>query len=77
MKQFIAALIGTFILVFFACGTAVIAGAQVGILGIALAFGLALIAAAYGIGAISGGPGAQRLGCGLRRWLRLACSILL
>ena len=39
---------------FFACGTAVIAGAQVGILGIALAFGLALIAAAYGIGAISG-----------------------
>ena len=54
MKQFIAALIGTFILVFFACGTAVIAGAQVGILGIALAFGLALIAAAYGIGAISG-----------------------
>jgi aquaporin Z len=54
MKQFIAELIGTFILVFFACGTAVIAGAQVGVLGIALAFGLALIAAAYGIGAISG-----------------------
>ena len=54
MKQFNAELIGTFILVFFACGTAVIAGAQVGILGIALAFGLALIAAAYGIGAISG-----------------------
>jgi len=54
MKQFIAELIGTFILVFFACGTAVIAGAQVGVLGIALAFGLALIAAAYGIGSISG-----------------------
>jgi aquaporin Z len=54
MKQFIAELIGTFILVFFACGTAVIAGAQVGVLGIALAFGLALIGAAYGIGAISG-----------------------
>ena len=54
MKQFIAELIGTFILVFFACGTAVFAGAQVGVLGIALAFGLALIAAAYGIGAISG-----------------------
>ena len=54
MRQFIAELIGTFILVFFACGTAVIAGPQVGVLGIALAFGLALIAAAYGIGAVSG-----------------------
>jgi aquaporin Z len=54
MRHFIAELIGTFILVFFACGTAVIAGSQVGVLGIALAFGLALIAAAYGIGAISG-----------------------
>jgi aquaporin Z len=54
MRQFIAELIGTFILVFFGCGTAVIAGPQVGVLGIALAFGLALIAAAYGIGAISG-----------------------
>jgi aquaporin Z len=54
MKTFIAEFIGTFILVLFACGTAVIAGAQVGVLGIALAFGLALVAAAYGIGAISG-----------------------
>jgi len=54
MKNFIAEFIGTFTLVFFACGTAVIAGSQVGVLGIALAFGLALIAAAYGIGAISG-----------------------
>jgi aquaporin Z len=54
MKTFIAEFIGTFILVLFACGTAVIAGPQVGVLGIALGFGLALIAAAYGIGAISG-----------------------
>ena len=54
MRKFIAEFIGTFILVLFACGTAVIAGPQVGVLGIALAFGLALIAAAYGIGAISG-----------------------
>jgi aquaporin Z len=46
--------VGTFILVFFACGTAVVAGGEVGVLGIALAFGLALIAAAYGIGAVSG-----------------------
>jgi aquaporin Z len=54
MKTYIAEFIGTFILVLLACGTAVIAGSQVGVLGIALAFGLALIAAAYGIGAISG-----------------------
>jgi aquaporin Z len=54
MKSFVAEFIGTFILVFFACGTAVVAGADVGVLGIALAFGLALIAAAYGIGAVSG-----------------------
>ena len=46
MKTFIAEFIGTFILVLFACGTAVVAGPQVGVLGVALAFGLALIAAA-------------------------------
>lgn len=54
MKTFVAEFIGTFTLVLFACGTAVTAGSQVGVLGIALSFGLALIAAAYGIGAISG-----------------------
>ena len=54
MKYFIAEFLGTFILVLLACGTAVVAAAQVGVLGIALAFGLALIAAAYGIGAVSG-----------------------
>jgi aquaporin Z len=46
--------VGTFFLVFFGVGTAVVAGDKVGIVGIALAFGLALIAAAYGIGPISG-----------------------
>jgi aquaporin Z len=54
MKKYIAELVGTFILVLFGCGTAVIAGDKVGILGIAFAFGLALIGAAYGIGPISG-----------------------
>jgi aquaporin Z len=54
MKKYLAELVGTFILVLFGCGTAVIAGDKVGILGIAFAFGLALIAAAYGIGPISG-----------------------
>src|SRR5208283_3270501 len=54
MKKYFAESVGTFILVLFGCGTAVVAGDKVGILGIAFAFGLALIAAAYGIGPISG-----------------------
>jgi aquaporin Z len=53
-KKILAELLGTFILVFFGVGTAVVAGDKVGILGIAFAFGLGLIAAAYGIGPISG-----------------------
>ena len=53
-KKFIAEALGTMILVLFGCGTAVVAGDKVGFLGIAFAFGLALIAAAYGIGPISG-----------------------
>jgi aquaporin Z len=54
MKKYFAELVGTFILVFFGCGTAVVSGDKVGILGIAIAFGFALIGAAYGIGPISG-----------------------
>jgi aquaporin Z len=54
MKKYFAELVGTFTLVFFGVGTAVIAGDKVGIAGIAFAFGLGLIAAAYGIGPISG-----------------------
>jgi aquaporin Z len=54
MKKYLAELVGTFILVLIGCGTAVIAGDKVGILGIAFAFGLALVGAAYGIGPISG-----------------------
>jgi aquaporin Z len=54
MKKYIAELVGTFILVLFGCGTAVVAGDKVGVLGIAFAFGFALIGAAYGIGPISG-----------------------
>ncbi len=54
MKKEIAEFIGTFTLVLFGCGAAAIAGDSIGILGISFAFGLALIAMAYGIGAISG-----------------------
>ncbi len=54
MKKPIAEFVGTFTLVLFGCGAAVIAGPEVGFLGISFAFGLALIAMAYGIGSISG-----------------------
>jgi len=54
MKKYLAELVGTFFLVLLGCGTAVVAGDKVGILGIAFAFGLSLIGAAYGIGPISG-----------------------
>jgi aquaporin Z len=54
MKKYLAEAVGTFILVLFGCGTAVVAGDKVGIVGIAFAFGFALIGAAYGIGPISG-----------------------
>ena len=54
MKKFFAELIGTFILVLFGCGSAAIAGGTLGTLGIAFAFGLSIVAAAYFIGNISG-----------------------
>jgi len=54
LKKYFAEFIGTFTLVLFGCGTAVVAGKSVGVLGIAIAFGFALIAMAYGIGPISG-----------------------
>ena len=59
MKKAVAEFIGTFALVLIGCGTAVIAGtgtgaASVDILGIAAAFGLTIVAMAYGIGQISG-----------------------
>ncbi len=59
MAKSLAEFIGTFTLVFFGCGAAVIAGMAKGptgidVLGIAFAFGLAIVAMAYGIGPISG-----------------------
>lgn len=60
MKKLSAEFIGTFSLVLFGCGAAVIAGVSetgpsgIGLLGISLAFGLAVVAMAYAIGPISG-----------------------
>ena len=53
-KKLMAEALGTLILVLFGCGAAVIAGTNIQYAGIALAFGLAIVAAAYGLGAISG-----------------------
>ncbi len=59
MNKQLAEFIGTFALVFFGCGAAVIGGmgsgaTAVDLLGIASAFGFAIVAMAYGIGPISG-----------------------
>ena len=47
--------LGTFWLVLGGCGTAVLAGDDVGILGVALAFGLTVLTGAYAFGHVSGG----------------------
>ena len=61
MKKYVAELIGTMVLVLLGCGSAVFAGsaadtvgAGTGTLGVALAFGLSVVAMAYTIGNISG-----------------------
>ena len=54
MNKALAEFLGTMTLVLLGCGAAVIAGKEVGVLGISFAFGFALIAMAYGIGPISG-----------------------
>lgn len=54
-KKYLCEFLGTLILVLLGCGSAVIAGAWIGITGIALAFGLSIVAIAYSVGRISGG----------------------
>lgn len=53
-NKYLAELLGTFVLVFMGCGSAVIAGEKVGFLGIAFAFGLSVLVMVYAIGPISG-----------------------
>lgn len=54
MNKYIAECFGTAVLVLVGCGAAVIAGDQLGLLGVALAFGLAVMAMVYTIGSVSG-----------------------
>jgi aquaporin Z len=53
-RRILAEAVGTFVLVFFAVGSAVVGIDQIGPVGVALAFGLVLLALAYAIGPISG-----------------------
>ena len=61
MKKYLAEMIGTFVLVLMGCGSAIFAGIGLGTtgygvstLGVAMAFGLAVVAMAYTIGGVSG-----------------------
>ena len=56
MKKYIAECLGTFVLTFLGCGTAMFlgCGTPAGLVGTAIAFGLAVVAMAYTIGGISG-----------------------
>ena len=56
MKKYIAECVGTFVLTFLGCGTAMFlgCGTPAGVVGTAIAFGLAVVAMAYTIGGISG-----------------------
>ncbi|MBR6346172.1 MAG: MIP family channel protein [Bacteroidales bacterium] len=56
MKKYIAECLGTFVLTFLGCGTAMFLGCNTpaGVVGTAIAFGLTVIAMAYTIGNISG-----------------------
>jgi aquaporin Z len=53
-KKYFAELLGTFVLVFMGCGSAVLAGTYIGLAGISFAFGFSLLAMVYAIGGISG-----------------------
>jgi len=53
MRKYITELIGTFILVFAGCGSAILGG-SIGNLGVSFAFGLSVLVMIYTIGSISG-----------------------
>jgi len=56
MKKYIAEFIGTLVLVFMGCGSAMVLGCDVGggLFAVAVTFGLAIVAMAYVIGSVSG-----------------------
>jgi aquaporin Z len=81
LKKTIAEFIGTFVLVLGGCGAAVLTAAfpegGIGILGVALAFGLTVLTMAYTIGYISGGHMNPAVSIGLWAGKRFPVSELL
>ncbi len=70
-KKLVAEFVGTFVLVFAACGVAALTGGT--LVGTALAFGLVIVAMAYSVGRVSGchiNP-AVSLGCLLAKRMKL------
>lgn len=69
LKRCAAELLGTFWLVFGGCGSAVLAAkfpeVGIGLLGVALAFGLTVVTMVYAVGHISGGHFNPAVTCGL------------
>lgn len=54
MNKYICEFIGTFALVFFGCATVLFMRQEVGLIGVAFAFGLSVVAMAYAVGPVSG-----------------------
>jgi glycerol uptake facilitator protein len=74
-KRCFAEVIGTFILVFFGCGAihaAVLTGAQSGLWQVAIVWGVAIMAAAYTVGGISGAHINPAITIALASWGRFA-----
>lgn len=67
MNKYLVEGLGTMWLVLGGCGTAVLAGAHVGWLGVALAFGLTVLTMAYTVGGISG--------CHLNPAVTVGCAV--
>jgi len=67
--------LGTFVLVLGGCGTAIFGG--VGFLGVAIAFGLTVVAMAYGIGHISGAHLNPAVSFGAWAGGRMSCKEML
>jgi aquaporin Z len=80
-KKLIAEFLGTFVLVFGGCGSAVLAAAfpevGIGLLGVSLAFGLTVLTMAYAVGHISGGHFNPAVSFGLWAGKRFAAAELL